>query len=665
METQKKYRGKRAVATVMAMVLLLSFLSFSPVAGRSPSLVYESENGVLVYLGHFDTGAFNAGGGVAEVVAFNPGNNSMYVISGSLVAPDGGTAPAMDIIYLGGLDANGQNVFMYYHDTVTRIFFTEMGEEHGFDAYDVTSVSINTRLQVVAVAVQAEAHDANGYIVFLDYDGNYLVHFSAGVQPDMIGFSPCNNYVMTANEGEPWYGWLDEIDPPGSVTLIDLSGVSNHAQLLGLSANSVYTVGFEAFDTPQARAQLIENGVLLRVGAMPSLDLEPEFIAFAADGRTAFVSLQEANAIATFDIPTRSFTDIRGLGFTDHSVVPIALNNSADMRTVMSTHDNIFGIRMPDGIAAIEINGVQYVLTANEGDAREFPEGDNGNPNHNYSRIGSGSRNWAHHSRNFSEERIEYLESNFPDLEFIQNDFHYVLNERTDDLFILGGRSFSIFRASDMSLVFDSGSEFEEITMRAFPTIFNADRGGNGSRNHRKGPEPEDVQVMTIGDRHFAFIGLERMGGILMYDITQPANAFYVDYLNVRCIAVGGQESKDNGSHLGAEVLTTVSAQDSPIGIPLVLVANETSGTVTIIKINLPSEQPQIPTRYVNGVAFVQLRLAVDAHNASVAWNSQTQTITVTTQGGSTVNFAVGYRNSFLDAGRVFITEQHASEIFN
>jgi hypothetical protein len=499
----------------------------------------------------------------------------------------------------------------------------------------------------------------------MDYDGNYLVHFSAGVQPDMIGFSPCNNFVMTANEGEPWYGFIDEIDPPGSVTLIDLTGVNSHGELIALSNSRVYTVGFEAFDSPEARQQLIDNGVLLRVGSMPSLDLEPEFIAFAADGRTAFVALQEANAIATFDIPSRTFTDIRGLGFIDHSVVPVALNNSDEYRTVTRTHENIFGIRMPDGIAAIEINGVQYVLTANEGDAREFPEGDNGNPNHNYSRVGASNRNWEHHSRNWSEERIAYLEENMPGMEFIQNDFHYVLNERPYDMFILGGRSFSIFRASDMELVFDSGSEFEEITMRMFPTIFNADRGSNAGRNHRKGAEPEDVQVLTIGDRHFAFIGLERMGGVMMYDITQPANAFFVDYLNIRCIETGGEESKANGSHLGAEVMTLVSAENSPIGVPLVLIANETSGTVTIAKINLPGEADVAPAvTPAEAPEFVQLREFAEANGAAIAWDRETRMVTITA-GGESVTFEAGYRNSFIDSttGRIYVTYAHANDL--
>ena len=578
----------KCAALLLAAVMLMGVFAPVVVAADASSLVYQSEHGILRYLGSFDTGEFNAGGGVAEVVAFNARNQSMYVVSGHILG--------LDIVYLGGINANGRNR-IFYTDTalVRRIDVGAIGAAQGFSAGDVTSVAVHPVLPVIAVAVQNEVFYQDGTILFLSDDGGYVAHFSSGVQPDMIGISPCGRFVMTPNEGEPINGWMvtdhfvpdgPVIDPAGSVTLVDLTGISTVAQLQSLSDDSVVTVGFGAWDN--RISELIANGVLLRVDSLPSLDLEPEYIAFAADGERAFVTLQEANAIATFHIPTRTFTDIQGLGFVDHSQVSIALDNRADGRTTTRTWENIFGIRMPDGLAAIEINGVQYVLTPNEGDARGFPEeGPNGNPNHNYSRVGSGSRNWTHHSRNWSPEWVEYLEDNAPDLEFIQNDFHYVLRDRPQDMFILGGRSFSIFNAdNNMSLVFDSGAEFEEITYRMFPTIFNADRGSNAGRNHRKGSEPEDIQVLTMGDRHFAFIGLERMGGVIMYEISNPYAPVYIDYLNVRCIENSGLESKEAGSHLGAEVMTVVPAENSPIGAPLILVANETSGTVTIISID-------------------------------------------------------------------------------
>jgi len=578
---------KKCAAALMAAGMMASpatALAFSP----PDSLVYESEHGILRYIGSFDTGEFNAGGGVAEVVAFNRRNQSMYVVSGHILG--------LDIVYLGNINPQARGRIFYDNAAlVRRIDIEQIGAGRGFSVGDVTSVSVHPNLPIIAVAIQHEAFYQPGTILFLSDSGEYIAHFPAGIQPDMIGISPCGNFVMTPNEGEPINGWMATdhfvpdgpiIDPPGSVTLIDLTGITTISQLQNLPNNRVATVGFDAWDG--RIPELVANGVLLRVGSLPSLDLEPEFIAFSADGQRAFVSLQEANAIATFDIPSRTFTDIRGLGFVDHSQIPLAADNRADNRTNTRIFNNMFGIRMPDGIAAIEINGVQYVLTANEGDARGFPEeGPNGNPNHNYSRVGSGSRNWAHHSRNWSESRVAFLAENVPDLEFIQNDFHYVLRDRPQDMFILGGRSFSIFNAdNNMSLVFDSGAEFEEITYRMFPTIFNADRGSNAGRNHRKGAEPEDVQVLSMGGRHFAFIGLERMGGVIMYEITNPYSPIYVDFLNVRCIENGGLAGKEAGSHLGAEVMTVVPALHSPIDLPLILVANETSGTVTIISID-------------------------------------------------------------------------------
>ena len=37
-----------------------------------------------------------------------------------------------------------------------------------------------------------------------------------------------------------------------------------------------------------------------------------------------------------------------------------------------------------------------------------------------------------------------------------------------------------------------------------------------------KGPEPENIVVGKIGNETFAFIGLERSSGIMMYQITNP-----------------------------------------------------------------------------------------------------------------------------------------------
>jgi len=542
----------------------------------------------LQHLGSYDSGFSSLDGGVAEVVAFNPDNQKMYVVNG--------LAQLIDIVPLGHLQTGEVNEF----EASDRIDIAAIGAKHGFEAYDITSVAINTRLQVIVASVQSYHWMDNGTTVFMDYDGNYIAHFDSGVQPDMIAVSTDGNFVMTADEAEPQSAFTDgsttgvvlgigshgsnanttndwnfDYDPKGSVTVVDLTGLTTHDEIKNLMQNSaerVSTVGFEDWDS--RLAELIANEVVMKAGNLPSRELEPEYIAFSADGRTAFVALQENNAIAHFDMPTLTFTGIYGIGFIDHGLLGNEINLNMD-KIDIHTERGVFGIPQPDGIAAIEINGVQYILTANEGDAREwdfYPD-----PNL------SGGSNRARY-RNF--RRIDVGDATA--VEVHVNEMFYVLNERLDDVFMFGSRSFSIIRASDHTMVFDSGSDFEKITAQTFPTIFNAHHRENvfGVRSARKGPEPESVKALQIGERYFAFIGLERIGGVMMYDITNPAEAFFVDYFNLRNPEVDGVDAGD----LGVEGMAVVASEDSPTGLPLVIAANEVSGTVTILEVNLPEE---------------------------------------------------------------------------
>ena len=170
--------------------------------------------------------------------------------------------------------------------------------------------------------------------------------------------------------------------------------------------------------------------------------------------------------------------------------------------------------------------------------------------------------------------------------EWLKNSEHEILKDRPDDIFFMGARSFSIWRASDMSLVYDSGSDFERITAQTFPQVFNAHHRADAmdARSARKGPEPEDVKVMTIGEKIYAFIGLERIGGLMMYDITNPSSPVFVDYFNNRSETPAASPLTDGDR--GAEGIFTIPAADSPTGWPMVLVANEVSGTITVLQIN-------------------------------------------------------------------------------
>jgi hypothetical protein len=153
-----------------------------------------------------------------------------------------------------------------------------------------------------------------------------------------------------------------------------------------------------------------------------------------------------------------------------------------------------------------------------------------------------------------------------------------------DQLYTLGGRSFSI-RSAAGALVYDSGDQFEQIASQAFPATFNASNDDNtfDSRSDNKGPEPEGVAVGEVYGHVFAFIALERIGGIMAYDVTDPTNPRFVQYVNNRNF--GAAPNTAAAGDLGPEGVHFVKFNDSPTGNPLLIVANEVSGTTTVYEV--------------------------------------------------------------------------------
>ncbi len=96
-----------------------------------------------------------------------------------------------------------------------------------------------------------------------------------------------------------------------------------------------------------------------------------------------------------------------------------------------------------------------------------------------------------------------------------------------------------------------------------------AEVGEFDGRSDNKGPEPEAVDIGEIDGQIYAFVGLERVGGVMVYNITDPENASFVQYIN----PIADDQAP--------EIIEFVSASDSPNGTPLLLVANEFSGTTT------------------------------------------------------------------------------------
>ncbi len=476
--------------------------------------------------------------GIAEIVAYDPASHRLFAISTGL--------KAFDII---DFSQPAQPVLL---------------QQVPVDAWGGGLTSIAVKDGIVAVSVSAlTSEQDNGSVLFFDVQGNFLKQVSVGALPDMVTFSPDGRYVLVANEGQPSDDY--SVDPEGSVTLVDISqGIAS------LSPADIHTAGFHAFDAQAADLQAAGLRWLYPANSL-SQDLEPEYITVSDDSKTAWVSLQENNAVAVIDIPSRTVTDIWPLGTKDFSAFGNGLDLSDRSGAVHIANYPLKGFFLPDGIAHFSIGGQPYLLSANEGDEREyaglnerttvgavaldptaFPQAAVLQENHNMGRF-----------------RISNLHGD----EDGDGDF--------DELFCVGTRSFSVWNATDGSLLYDSGDAFETITAANPHTapIFNADNEGNGfkSRSRAKGPEPEGVTVATVDGRTYAFITLERIGGLMVYDVSSPAQPQFVDYLNTR-------DNMSFAGDNGPEGVLFIPAADSPDGFSYVVTANELSGTLAVFR---------------------------------------------------------------------------------
>ena len=533
----------------------------APEPGYTPA-----ETGTKQYTGFFDEGSqvkakllarYNSGassgdGGSAEITAYNPVNRFAYSVNGVK-----GTLVCIDMRGI----KNGS--------AVTPLSAKELkaadlaaGVDESFHYGDMTSAAVSPDGRTLAVAMQDADYTKRGRVLFFSCsdDGSltYEGISKTGVQPDMVTFTQDGKKVLTADEGEPRRGYTEAgaVDPLGSVTVIDTE------------TKASVTVDFTKFDSK--RDEMCADGIVLKKGTAPSADLEPEYIAVC--GGKAYVALQEANAVAVLDIDSLQFENIFSLGFENHSSVAIDLDKS-DGTYNPKTYENVKGIRMPDGIAAAVIDGETYLLAANEGDSRVWPadtETDTNEIKSKTSPVGGisvgGKVTW------FDVSQYDGLEAGVD--------------------YVFGGRSFTVYKIENDGLteVFDSGSDFERITASVLGSRFNCSNYTVEAedRSGKKGPEPENVTVGTADGHTYAIIGLERIGGVMIYDITDPANAAFKNYFNSR------DYSADIRDDVSPEGLLFVDADKNASGLPLIIASNEVSGTVSVAGLDIDTTPPEI-----------------------------------------------------------------------
>ncbi len=440
----------------------------------------------LEAIGTFATGVL--GESAAEIPAYDSISQRLFVVNAN--------SATLDVLNLS--DPTNPNLLFSISPTEDEVSLEESGVIGGINSVTVSNGIVATAVEVV----DSENDDIQlpGQVFFYDTEGNFLNSVTVGALPDQITFTPDGTRVIVANEGEPG----GEVDPEGSISIIDISGgVEN------LTDDNVSTADFTAFNGREE--ELRAQGVRIFPNKTVAEDLEPEYIAVSPDGSTAFVTLQENNAFAVVDIATRTVTDVIPLGVKNHNLADNGLDGSDRDNAINIQNYPIFGLYQPDGITSFEANGNTYYITANEGDSRDEDE-----------RIGNLTLDldaFPNAEELQSEEQLGRLEASTIDGD-LDGDGDY------DQLFVYGARSFSIWDGSG-NLVFDSGDDFEQIIAAQAPLIFNSNGSPDSfdSRSDNKGPEPENVVTGVIGDRTYAFIGLERVGGIMVYDVTNPANA--------------------------------------------------------------------------------------------------------------------------------------------
>ncbi|HRO35555.1 choice-of-anchor I family protein [Thauera sp.] len=509
---------------------------------------------------------------------------------------------------------------------------------------EINSVAVHNGL--VAVAIQASPKTDKGRVaLYRAADLSLLGSVEVGALPDMLTFTPDGKTVLVANEGEPNDDY--SIDPEGSISVIDVSTPS---------APVARSAGFAAFNG-QEKALRAQGVRIYGPGASTAQDFEPEYIAVSADGATAWATLQENNALARIDVATATVEAILPLGDKDHGLDANAFDPSdTDKKAVIQAWPGVRGLYLPDAIASYSHQGRTLLVTANEGDARTWGEGDDaywdGDASKGFVeefRVKhlTDTRGWTRRKGDDLPPQLDALADGGlldptifaycgavagspgkcrDDDQLGRLNITWTMGYRQDadgrpilfdtagnespagtrlmydTLYAFGGRSFSI-RDEDGKLVWDSGAEIERFlasnecklgTARDIPcaTWFNANHEEGDTLDNRsdnKGPEPEGVALGRIGDKTFAFVGLERMGGVLVYDITDPQAPTRVDYLNPR----EDWTTKDPATvlasvgDLGPEGLHFIPAKDSPNAKPLLLVGNEVSGTTAVYQLNL------------------------------------------------------------------------------
>ena len=570
--TAKRHPRRRTAAlgaSALALPLLATPFASAAVVDEPVRWTAPDARVALTPLGSYESGVFDES--AAEIVAWYGRGERIFTVNSQ--------AGTVDV-----LDAS---------DPSAPTFVGSLGAE-GVVAADGSTIpagavanSIAVRADGLAlVAVEHPVKTEPGWLVVVDarsttdataLDEAVLGAVRAGALPDMVTISEDGRYAVVANEGEPAEDF--SVDPEGSVSVVALP-----RRVTAPTQSDVRHADFRAYDAPGALPDGVRVfGPTLDPERPVSTNLEPEYVAVV--GSTAYVSLQEANAIAVVDLGSARVSDLWALGTKDHGLPgqgldPSDRDGAIDIRTV----EGLRGMYQPDAIAPLTVRGRTYLVTANEGDAREW--GDYLEP----ARV-----------KDLGDDGLAPICADSP-LAALTGDADLGrLNVSTasglsadgtcyEELYAFGARSISVW-TTDGELVADTGDAFERVIAEAVPEFFNSNHSVSNleGRSDDKGPEPEAITIGKVQGRTYAFVGLERVGGVMVVDLTEPTAPEVVGWTNNRDFSVSveddGVETLSAAGDLGPEGIVFVPGSQSPTRAPLVIVGSEVSGTTTVFEV--------------------------------------------------------------------------------
>ena len=424
------------------------------------------------------------------------------------------------------------------------------------------SVAVHNGL--VAVAVEGPTKQDSGQVQFFQAATGVAngLAVTVGALPDMVAFTPNGQKVLTANEGE-----ADEAtglnNPEGSVSIVDVA------------SRTVATASFAPWNGQKASLQAAGVRLTNVNNITLAQDVEPEYVTINAAGTTAYVTLQENNAIAVVDIAAASVTAILPLGEKDHNL-PGNEFDPSNQDGIDGNFQNfpILGLYMPDALTTFTVGGVEYIATANEGDGRDDFAGFA-----DETRGADLEVDFTLDTEDPTPETSLYTSTQLNDnailgrLKFVTSDYDIARGDTdgdgdVDQLYSFGSRSFTIWTTAGVP-VFDSGDEFErEMLARGM---------WEEARSDDKGPEPESIVFGIVNGMPMLFVGLERTDAIMVYDVSNPMAAALVDVIDV---------ATESGIGAGApEGLAFIPAAANATGRDVLAVTSEGDGALSLFAI--------------------------------------------------------------------------------